>query len=246
MMAESNFETKLQTLKNLKNACATMTAYDPVQDLIKISEMEQRIEDIETVNGQIIPLETKLSDEQGDRQIKVHGQVEDDDFEGLIRRSRQVAAYVDGQGKPYEQEAILIRRLVNKMAPKGTRRKPEDEDDRTRSTSEQSFVSITGFGVEILSIIDGMVGETGPSDYNPSDPLIKYAAYSALIEEIKAHTTAIALVNKNLKPLEGQRRILYNRSSDGIRKIVSEAKKYVRGSYGKNSDEWNSVRLIKV
>ena len=40
-MAESNFETKLQTLKNLKNACAAMTGYDPVQDLIKISSMER-------------------------------------------------------------------------------------------------------------------------------------------------------------------------------------------------------------
>jgi len=245
-MAESNFETKLQTLKNLKNACAPMPGYNPVQDLIKISSMEQRIADIETVNGQIIPLETELSDKQSDRNLKVHGLVEDDDFEGLIRRSRQVAAYVDGQGKPYEQEAILIRRLVKRMSPGSTRRKPEDENDRTRSTSEQSFVSITGFAVEILSIIMGMVDETGPSDYNPVDPLIQIDAYSALIEGVKGDTTAIAEVNKDLKSLEGQRRILYNRPGDGIRKIVSEAKKYVRGSYGKSSDEWNSIRLIKV
>ena len=245
-MAESNFETKLQTLKDLKNACAAMVSYAPVQDLIKITGMEERIETIETVNGQILPLETERSDQQGDRNLKVHGLVEDDNFEGLIRRSRQVAAYVDGQGEPYEQEAILIRRLVNKMQPSDTRRQPTGPDDRTRSTSEQSFVSITGFGVEILSIIDSMVDETGSSDYNPVDPLIQRDAYSDLVDEIKGHTTAIAAVNNDLKPLEGQRRILYNRSSDGIRKIVSEAKKYVRGSYGKTSDEWNSVRLIKV
>lgn len=245
-MAESNFETKLQTLKDLKNACAEMVSYAPVQDLIKITGMEERIETIETVNGQILPLETERSDQQGDRNLKVHGQVEDEDFEGIIRRSRQAAAYVDGQGKPYEQEAILIRRLVNKMAPGSTRRKPEDKTDRTRSTSERSFVSITGFAVEILSIIDSMVNDTGDSDYNPVDPLIQRDAYNDLIKEVKGHTTAIAKANNELKPLEGQRRILYNRPSDGIRKIVSEAKKYVRGSYGKTSDEWNSVRLIKV
>ncbi len=114
-------------------------------------------------------------------------------------------------------------------------------EDKTRSTSEQSFASITTHAEEILSIIKGM-----DVDYAPVDETISIKNYGELTEAIGKLTDAVSATSKKLKPKEKERNKLTNRVSDGIRKIVSETKKYVRGNYGSSSTEYNSIRLIKV
>lgn len=244
-MAESNFATKLQVLKDLKEACTLMGGYNPLQNLIKVAAMGGRIADIEGANLEINPLESILKDNRDERVLKVFGQIEDDAFNGLIRRVRQIATYVDGLGDKYESEAVQIRRLVKKMDPDHTRRKPTGPDDKTRSTSEQSFDSITANAGKILEIIK-LMKTGGISDYTPADATITQANYTALIAEILALTKKIAETDGKLKPFLKKRDTLTNRKSDGVRKIVSETKKYVRGNYGSNSSEYNSIRLIKV
>ncbi|MBI4931341.1 MAG: hypothetical protein HY841_11300 [Bacteroidetes bacterium] len=240
-MAESNFATKLQALKDLRNACALMTKYSPKQELIQIKGMDKRISALDKLALEMNPLITLLKDQRDERELKVHGQIEDDAFEGIIRRSRQVALYVDGMGEPFESEAAQIRKLVEKMKPSKTRRKPTSPEDKTRSTSEQSFASITAHADEILSIIKAM-----DADYAPADETISLKNYDELTAKIKELTKNVSETEKKLKPKEKEREKLTNRKSDGIRKIVSETKKYVRGNYGSSSDEWNSIRLIKV
>jgi len=244
-MSESNFATKLQVLKDLKNACALMAGYNPLQQLIKVAVMNTRIGDIEAANTEIISFESILTDNQLERKLKVRGQIENDLFDGLIRRSRQIANYVDGMGDKYESEAIQIRRLVIKMEPSITRRKSTGPDDKTHSTSEQSYDSITANAGKILGIIK-LMKTAGVSDYTPADTNITEAHYSDLITEILNLTKKIAETESKLKPFLKKRETLTNRKSDGIRKILSETKKYVRGNYGSNSPEYNSIRLIKV
>src|SRR3990172_3078686 len=239
-MAESNFATKLQALKDLRNACAVMAGYAPKQELIQITGMDKRISALDVLGVEMKPLAITLADLQKERELKVHGQIEDDNFEGIIRRSRQVASYVDGMGEPFESEAEQVRKLVEKMKPSKTRRKPTSPDDKTRSTSEQSFVSITEHADGILSILKRM-----DVDYAPVDETISLKNYGELIDALKKLTKDISETETKLKPKEKERNKLTNRTSDGIRKTVSETKKYVRGNYGFNSTEYNSIRLIK-
>ena len=243
-MSESNFATKLQLLKDLRNACNSMAGYAPIQALISLAGMLTRISDIETINAQINTVEATLPDKQAERELKVHGQIEDDGLNGIIRRSRQVASYVDGTGEPFETEAVLIRRLVNKMQPSNTRRPSTGPEDRTRSTSEQSYASITANATKVLRIIIGM-NAGGVMNYNPADAEITIANYTTLINEIKTLSNQIGDISGNLKALQNLRRILYNRPADGIRKILSETKKYVRGNYGFTSAEYNAIKLLK-
>jgi len=244
-MAESNFATKLQVLKDLKNAVTLMAGYNPLQNLIKTANMDTRIIEIEDAQKEINPLESILKDKRDERRLKVHGLIEDDLFDGLIRRSRQIASYVDGMGDKYESEAVQIRKLVIKLAPNRTRRKPLTPEDKTHSTSEQSFDSITSNAVKILDIIKLMT-TGGVSDYNPADTNITEAHYSDLILEIKSLTKDVADTEVLLRPFLKKRETFVNRKSDGIRKILSETKKYVRGNYGTNSGEYNSIKLMKV
>ena len=88
--------------------------------------------------------------------------------------------------------------------------------------------------------------DAGVSDYAPVDENISIKKYEELLDEIKKLTKGISETETKLTPKEKERAKLTNRVSDGIRKTVSETKKYVRGNYGSSSDEYNSIRLIKV
>lgn len=239
-MAEDNIPMKIQKLRDLANACSAMGGYSPVQNAIQLASMNSKIASIDGLNTNITQMETLLNNKQEQRWLKVKGQAETDGSDGLIRRSRQIANYVDGLGETYEAETEQIRRFVTKMQPSQTRRKKLNETDRTRSTSEQSFASIINCAENIFNIIDTI------PDYLPVDANIEKTNYRNLIDEVKNLSTDISNTQKDLRPVLKEREKQVQSKANGISRIIAETRKFVLGCYGRDSSEWNSIRLIKA
>ncbi|MBI3193277.1 MAG: hypothetical protein HYZ34_02280 [Ignavibacteriae bacterium] len=240
-MAEKTFATMHQTLRDLQSATEGMSGYSPKQTGIAKDGLSAKVTTLGQLDGEITDKQTSLKQKQDRRVIVVNGKLETNSEDGLVRLSRQVATYVDGLGDEYESQLTVLRRLINRMAPSTTRRKPKDEKDKTRSTSEQSYASIAKCGEEFYSVIEDI------ADYSPADPKITLAGYLACVTELKTLNADIAdLNNKQLKPLIKKRQTEYHSKTNGVARILSETKKYVSGNYGKNSDEYNKIKHLKV
>lgn len=239
-MSDNNFAARTQKLKDLRDACTGMTGFSPTQSMVQVTGMTTKVDSITTVNQSISDIETPLNSKQEERVLKVRGMIEENGFEGLIRRSRQIASYVDGLSDEYDAEVELIRRLVNKMQPNQTRRKKKNPDDKTRSTSEQGYASIVKYAEQIYDIINTI------PDYHPTDTNIDKSEYQNLTSAADTLNSDIASLIKDLNPLIKQRSTLINSKVNGISKIIKETRKYVRGNYGAQSSEWNSIKHIKA
>ncbi len=239
-MAESNFATKLQALTEMRDACTAMGGYSPSQSAIQVASMTTKVNSITSVNSQIAPLEDTLNTQQEQRFAAVHNVIEKQGNDGLIRRSRLVANYVQGLGTDFSPQYEMIRRAVNKMSPKKTRRKSTGPDDKTRSTSQQSFDSICKFAEDIFAVITAMGGSYAPVNADISAP-----NYQASFSGVRNMSSTITSTFSSLKPLIKERSILYNSKATGVQKVIGDTKRYVLGMFGKNSAEYQSIKHIK-
>ncbi len=82
--------------------------------------------------------------------------------------------------------------------------------------------------------------------YSPTQEMIKLETLYNRLSSIEKLDNYINDTIKNLKPVQKQRSELVNSKEQGISKIIAEVRKYVRGNYGVNSEEWNSIKNIKA
>ena len=240
-MSEYNFATRLQDLKDSYKAVESIGGYNPSNSLITVNALNDKITQIETANKDVSDIEKAIKLIQDERYNKVRGMKKDIGTAGLIERTRQIVNYVEGLGKDYSTQVEILKRLLNKMDPDDTRREPVNESDKTRSTSEQSFVSITSFAKEVLGVIQAI------PVYDPANADITVTGYSQLIDEISALNTEIKKKqNTEYEGLIKKRRDLYDSKTDGINTIILQLKDYVLGNWGKDSDEYSKVRDIKI
>lgn len=231
----------MQVLRDLHSATEAMGEYTPKQNAIKSKSLGEKIALIEQLNADIADKEETLASKRKERQLLVYGQFEKDGQDGIIRLTRQIIRYVDGLGDEYEARLERLKKLLEKMAPARTRRKPKDEKDKTRSISEQSFSSIEKNARDAHSTIADI------ADYAPADPNIDKDKFYDKIQYLRTLNNEIAdIINKEISQLVKKRQYEYNSKTAGIRRILTEVKKYVSGSYGTNSDEYNKIRLLKI
>lgn len=238
-MADITFGTILAALKAILEAVRGLAGYLPVQSLIQVVNLDTKVAAIETINTDIDSMEDDLNTLQESRWKKVHGLEINNGFDGIIKRSRQATAYVDGLGDEYDPQVEMLRRIVKLMSPIG-KKKPKKPDQKTISRSKRDFNTITRHARKFYTIINKIPA------YSPVDVKIQKATYLSLIQEIETHTSDIDEMFSDLKPLQKQRKALYHSKTTGIRKIITETKKFVRGSYGENSPEYNSIKHIKI
>ena len=240
-MSEETFAKLLQVLRDLYSAIQSMAGFTPRQNSIKTQSLADKISRIDQLNTDIAKKEEIIGKKQKERQLLVYGRFEKDGQDGIIRLTRQVVKYVDGLGEECESELERIKRLLDKIAPSKSRRKPKDETDKTHSVSERSFGSMEKNARDIHSVIKDI------SDYAPVDTNIGVEKFGDKVAQLKTYNEEISdLINKELSSLVKKRQIEYSSKTNGIRKILSESKKYVIGCYGINSDEYNKIRLIKI
>jgi hypothetical protein len=235
-MSENTMATKLQRLVDLNAAIAPIgAAYNPTNNSIKTGSLSAKETTLTGLNDQINPLETALNDKQEERSAKTYAQVEVNGFDGMIRQVRQIAGFVKELGEEHADKSELIRRAVNKIAPDRTRRKPLNENDRTRSTSEKSYDSMFAQAKKIAKIISDMA-----APYNPADPTITAASFDASVTALTTLSEEIGGLLKDVTPLRKQR----EREMKNLPKLITSSKNYIKHSFGVNSAEYNSVKLI--
>lgn len=236
-MPENNYSGMLQKLKQIKTGCVTMPKFTPLQQLIKLPAIESKISEIETLNHEINTLESELNKKRQNRIVKIKGLTEKHGEDGIIRLSRQAVNYVDALGQEYSSRHQMLKKLIIKMQPKG---KKKTDKKRINNGSQQSYEAITRAAEEFYSIIKDI------SVYEPADIKISKAKYLDKINEIKSLSADITHLYNELKPRIDKRYQEYHSKTNGIRKIITETKKYVRGNWGQNSHEYETIKVIKL
>jgi len=226
---------KLQRLKDMNTAITPMGgAYNPAKNEIKAATLSAKETTLDGLETQINPLETALNDKQEQRYFKTHSLLEKNGYDGIIKQSRRVAGLVNEMGEVHQDKAEMIRRAVNKMAPKDTRRKPTGPDDKTRSTSERAFDSMFSQAEKIAEIISAM------PDYLPADGTISSATYTTNVTDLKNLSKDIGSIFKDVTPLQKQR----SREYKNLPKLITSSKNYIKNSFGATSPQYDSVKNI--
>ncbi len=235
-MSENTMAVKLQRLKDLNSAITSMGgAYSPSNNSVKAGTLSALETSLTDLDDQINPLETLLNDKQNDRYSKTYALLEKEGYDGIIKLSRNVAGYVEQMGEEHQDKAELIRRAVNKIAPSKTRRKPLNESDKTRSTSEKAFDSMFAQAKKIAKIITDMGGT-----YNPADATIAAGTYTANVTALITLSEDIGEAIKDVTPPRKERARLY----DGLTKRITLSKNHVKYHFGATSPQYDSVKLI--
>ncbi|MBI5214701.1 MAG: hypothetical protein HY960_03005 [Ignavibacteriae bacterium] len=240
-MADKNFPTMFQTIRDLRDATTSMSGFSPRQNAIKAASLDEKINTLHGYDTTINEKENVLRGFQTERNILVDGKEEEDGKDGLVRLTRQIIKYVDGLGDEYDSDVDTLKKILAKMAPSSTRRKPVDDKDKTRSTSEQSFESMVKHAEKVYDTI-----KTIP-DYAPADEKITLAKFKTDVDRLSELNSLIHnMENKELKPLRKKRLTEYTSQTSGVAKILQETKKYVAGNYGLRSDEYSQIKHLKA
>ena len=82
--------------------------------------------------------------------------------------------------------------------------------------------------------------------YLPLQDMIRIDNLEDKLNTIKSLDNEINAAIEQLKPKQKERSTMVNSKEEGVSKIIAEVRKYVRGNYGVNSEEWNSIKNIKA
>jgi hypothetical protein len=239
-MPEKNYTIMLNRLMEIKSGCKLLKGYLPLQKIIQIDSIDHKILTLDNLNNEIELLETKLNDKRQKRMKLIKGLSEKHGINGIIRLSRQVVNYVGAFGYEYNNQHLMLKKLIVKMQPKGSNGNGHSHNGHSYNGIKQSYASITHAAEEFYNILKDI------PVYNPADTSISKSSYEAKLSEIKELSSSITDLYDELKPLIQKRYTEYYSKTNGVRKIVSEVKKYIRGNWGLNSNQYNSIKDIKI
>ncbi len=247
MPYERSMESLHNKLKIVYSYVNGLSTYNPVNPLITVNNIKQVCDRITEINALLITPEQNLSAKRVLLYNLVNATEKKNGYEGLKALMRDSTSFVEAMGSDHKSDAKMLRRIVNHLHPvsKGKSKEngenpAEPDPKKKRSTSETGIGSVIKQTEDFIKILENN------AFYSPSDTTIGTSNFQSLLSQIKNCSNDIQNLLKVITPLKSERNKLINDKVEGIRKIISQVRKYIKSNYGENSAEWNGIRNIEV
>jgi len=231
--SERTFGQKYTKASAILEHLKAISGYQPTNPTIAITAFETFLGEVQDANDLVASEYGLLQSARADR-LKLYY---DDD--GLLARARLIRDYLPSaslEGKKFSSY-VEIRRIVQRMANNRPSKRvpqtvvPDDEKDKTISTSERSFGSLVRAGRDILKII------TNVANYAPVNTNLIINNFELLLEKIDTQNDEVASLYSNHKEAIAKRFKIYKELDFRVMQI----KLALATQYGKKSFEYREV-----
>lgn len=210
------------------------TAYNPVNDLIKVPQLQSLHTEAQTAIDEVHTFRSTLIITTNQRQTE---------FSDLKPLATKIinALSASGADKLAVNDAKTINRKIQgkPSTPKTNENEPGQETQRAVSTSQQSYdKQIDHFSalIELLSQV---------SEYAPNETQLQITSLRTKLEQMKAvNTQHINSYTELSKMLIERNRILYNPLT-GLVAVAKLVKQYVKSVFGARSPEYQLISDIE-
>jgi chromosome segregation ATPase len=227
---EKTFGTVINNAETLVSHLKSFTNYTPVHPNDGITELEKLITSIRTTN------ETEASKLQtytlqvDERQKLING-----DETSLKKIITSINGYIKGVYGKESKEATSIGEQINKMRGVKTKKAKANTNEKTVSTSQQSYASIAQALSDLLASLKSL------KTYNPPNDVIKSEALQEKLTTIQQATKTVTSVSAELTKIRKERNELYASLKESALRI----KEAVKSQYGNRSTEYAFIKGLK-
>lgn len=246
MASERSMEALHNKLKIVYSYVNGLPNYNPVNPLITAVNIKAVIDRITEINTNLVTPEQNLAARRLTLNDLIDATFGKDGHQGLLALMRDSTGYVETMGEAHKSDAKLLRKIVNQLQPKAKAVKNSNEEggnnpapEKKRSTAE------TGIGSVIKKTEDFIKVLENNSSYAPTDSSITTNSLQTILNQIKTTANDINDLLKVVTPLRSERNKLVHDKKEGILRIISQVKKYIKTNFGENSSEWNGIKNIE-
>ena len=238
--SQKSFEVLYGRFVNGDTLIQALSNYDPQNTLIKKASLTAFIGDLalkdRTVTKKLLPLKDLIS-----RRQKFSFRRKGCDENCIENRMRNAHSYVGSEIGKSSSAYNIIGGYLKVLKPKYQKKNAGQKRSARRSTSEQSYVSLNGYAMLTVEILDSL-----GSAYTPQNPNIQYANFKTFVEEMIELTGNITIAQTAYSTATAERAVLY-KGEEGLTKRQSLIKGYLASFSGgkKNQDYIEYDRLIK-
>ncbi len=112
------------------------------------------------------------------------------------------------------------------------------DDDKTISTSQQSYDSIIEYFGKMIDLLSSIPA------YNPNEADLKVTALNTLLASMKASNTSVITATTTVSNSRISRKDVLYKAVSGLLDIASEVKSYVKSIYGPSSGQYKQVSKL--
>jgi hypothetical protein len=238
--SQKSFEVLYGRFVNGDTLIQALSNYDPQNPLIKKASLTAFIGDLalkdRTVTKKLIPWKDLIS-----RRQKFSFRHKGCDENCIENRMRNAQSYVGSEIGKNSSAYNIIGGYLKVLKPKYKKKNTGQKRSARRSTSEQSYVSLNGYAMLTVEILDSL-----GSAYAPQNPNIQYANFKTFVEEMIELSGNITIAQAAYSNSTAERAVLY-KGEEGLTKRQSLIKGYLASFSGgkKNQNYIEYDRLIK-
>jgi DNA repair exonuclease SbcCD ATPase subunit len=228
---ETTFGTKINNAATLVSHLKTYVDYAPLNPQDSITELEKLITDIRTVNN------TEANKSQSFLLIAdSRQQLIREDKESLTKLTTPIIAYIRALYGKDSKEASTINEQMNKIRGSKTSKAKANADEKTISTSQQSYASLTQAFADLIASLQAF-----STAYNPPNEAIKLPKLQEKLAAIQQANTQVVSISAELTKARKERNELYATLKESALRI----KEAIKSQYGTKSTEYGLIKGLK-
>lgn len=148
-----------------------------------------------------------------------------------------INAYVKGVYDKGSKEASTINQKVVELRGSGIKKDKAKSDEKSISTSQQSYASLTQKFAELIASLEAL-----STPYNPPNNLIKINTLKAKHQAAESANNQAKITSSDLSTFRNEKYTLY----DDLKNRCQRLKNSVKAQYGNASTEYTAIKGLKI
>lgn len=229
---EVTFGTRIQNAQNLITILQTFTNYVPLRQEDSVDDMKKLIKTIQNTNNAEANYLQAYTLAVDVRQKTFNG--EDTSIKTIVT---PIIATLRAQYGKDSKEVTSLSELIKKIRGTSTRKEKTNVDEKSISTSQQSYASLTQNFADLIASLEALKPK-----FVPTNPILLPEALKEKLDIIRKATDDLTSSFIALDKERKTRNILYLELTQRTQRI----KESVKAQYGVKSTEYASVKGLKI
>jgi hypothetical protein len=229
---ENTLGTRISNAETLSMNLKKFAGFKPLRTEDSIDELEALIKKLKQVSLDEANILQKYS-----LAVDVRSKHFDKEPTSIRKIITPINAYVRSIFNRDSKEASTINQKVIELRTSGARKPKENPDDKSISTSQLSYASVTQNFAELIASLQAL----NPA-YSPTNDLITLEALRKKHLEIEKANADVKDSFADLNTLRTQKNTL----SDDLKNRCQRIKNSVKSQYGNDSGEFASIKGLKI
>ena len=244
--SEQTFGKKLENGRTLESALGKITGYAPDNTDLTPANFGLFLDTVEAGNGNVASTGQLLSDARGARRLAYFGDTQQK-MPGLATLAGRVRDAVGSMpGGKKSPSYARIQKLTQKISNYHPPKKPVSAspgqtpaEKKKVSQSETSYGSLVQAGRNLAAAAAKVPG------YNPGNADLTSKGLTSAMDGLASKNKAVADALIDAEQAIDDRRDLYEHPETGLRTQFQAAKAAVASQFGRRSDEYKKVAIIR-